>query len=117
MSATLAILVLASGVLAVHLATVLLALRRLRPHQGTAGVIGTPRVTLLRPVCGLDPFDAETLTSSFRQDYPGFEVIFCAQRPDDPVIALIERLIAACSTRPTTACSRSATIRCRAIPS
>ncbi|HPD90963.1 MAG: glycosyltransferase [Rhodobacter sp.] len=95
MSATLAILVLASGVLAVHLATVLLALRRLRPHQGTAGVIGTPRVTLLRPVCGLDPFDAETLTSSFRQDYPGFEVIFCAQRPDDPVIALIERLIAA----------------------
>ena len=58
------------------------------------GVIGQPFVTLLRPVCGLDPFETETLRSSFRQDYPRYEVIFCAQSPDDPVIGLVRRLMA-----------------------
>lgn len=58
------------------------------------GVIGQPFVTLLRPVCGLDPFETETLRSSFRQDYPRYEVIFCAQSPGDPVIGLVRRLIA-----------------------
>jgi ceramide glucosyltransferase len=92
--------------LMVHLGTIRLYLRRLRPADRSSersasgpnvrpvGAIGTPFVTLLRPVCGIDPWDAETLRSSFRQDYPHYEIIFCAQSPQDPVIGLVRRLIA-----------------------
>lgn len=54
-----------------------------------------PFITLLRPVCGLDPFDEETLGSSFTLDYPAYEVIFCAARDSDPAVGLVRRLIAA----------------------
>ena len=77
-----------------HLVAVCLYLRRLDRPNPTGGIIGQPFVTLLRPVCGLDPFDEETLQSSFNQDYPQYEIIFCVQSPDDPVLALLNRLIA-----------------------
>ena len=80
--------------LAAHLLTVGLFLRRLKPRV-VSGTLGTPRVTLLRPVCGVDPFDAETLGSSFTQDYPDYEVIFCAPTATDPAIPLVRTLIAA----------------------
>lgn len=84
----------AATLLGAHLASVALYLRRLsRPVRLPWG-IGRPRVSLLRPVCGLDPFDAETLESSFLQDYPDYEVIFCAQDEGDPAIALLKTLIA-----------------------
>lgn len=82
----------AIGLLLAHLATVGLSLGQLRrplPHR-----IGQPPVTLLRPVCGSDPFDEETLRSSFQQDYPEYEVIFCAPSASDPSVALCRRLIA-----------------------
>lgn len=54
---------------------------------------GGPAVSLLRPVCGIDNFAAETLTSSFAIDYPNYEVIFCVARADDPVLAILRPLI------------------------
>lgn len=88
------ILAVALCFLAAHLVTVGLYLRRLvsRPRPG---ILGTPRVTLLRPVCGVDQFDAETLGSSFTQDYPDYEIIFCAPTATDPAIPLVRSLIAA----------------------
>lgn len=80
--------------LVVHLASTGLALRRYRIVRPLPRWIGTPKLTLVRPVCGVDPFDALTLGSSFRQDHPDYEVIFCAQTPDDPAVALVRRLIA-----------------------
>jgi ceramide glucosyltransferase len=78
-----------------HLLAIGLFLMRLgRPPVAHPGVIGQPFVTLLRPVCGLDPFDEETLRSSFLQDYPAYEIIFCAQSSGDPVIPLLHRLMA-----------------------
>ncbi|WP_370226968.1 ceramide glucosyltransferase [Pararhodobacter marinus] len=85
---------LAALFLAVHLASVALTLHRLQRPRGPGTEIGTPPVTLLRPVCGIDPFDAETLESSFAQDYPDYEVVFCAQTPGDPAIDLVRALIA-----------------------
>ncbi len=82
----------ALGLLLAHLATVGLGLAQFRrglPHR-----IGQPAVTLLRPVCGSDPFDEETLRSSFTQDYPHYEVIFCAPDEADPSVALCRRLVA-----------------------
>jgi ceramide glucosyltransferase len=52
----------------------------------------TPRVTLLKPVCGLEPRLDENLESFFAQDYPAFEVIFGARNNDDPAIRIVERL-------------------------
>ena len=96
-AALVAVLVLgAAALMAVHLLAAALFLRRLarRGPPLREGVIGQPFVTLLRPVCGLDPFDTETLRSSFRQDYPRYEVIFCAPSADDPAVGLVRRLMA-----------------------
>lgn len=84
----------ATLLLLVHLTVAGLYLVRLWRPASPVGVIGTPRITLLRPVCGLDPFDEETLRSSFHQDYPAYEVIFCAQSWHDPAVDLVQRLIA-----------------------
>lgn len=85
----------AAVMLLAHLASTALTLRRYRKPPPRRGMIGTPRLTLVRPVCGVEAFDTLTLGSSFRQDYPDYEVIFCVQRPDDPAIALVRGLIAA----------------------
>src|ERR1700724_1003144 len=53
-----------------------------------------PGVSVVRPVCGLDNFCEETLESSFRLDYPSYEIIFCVARAGDPVLPLVQRLIA-----------------------
>jgi ceramide glucosyltransferase len=53
-----------------------------------------PGVTIVRPLCGLDNFCDETLESSFRLDYPSYEIIFCVARANDPVVPLVHRLIA-----------------------
>lgn len=90
---TVSLAIIAALFLIVHLVAVALYLRRLRQPVPQRRQIGQPFVTLLRPVCGLDPFDAETLLSSFRQDYPHYEIVFCVQRSDDPVIGLVEHLM------------------------
>ncbi len=90
----LALILIAAGLFAVHvLSCVAVGWRLGRPLP--ARPEGAPHITLLRPVCGLDPLDAETLGSSFALDYPAFEVIFCVADGDDPVVPLVRRLIAA----------------------
>lgn len=84
----------AATFLGLHLGTVALYLRRIFRPTPPQGVLGQPHVTLLRPVCGIDPFDAETLESSFRQDYPSYDIIFCAQDHADPVVPLVRAMIA-----------------------
>ena len=53
-----------------------------------------PGVSVVSPVCGLDNFCEETLESSFGLDYPSYELIFCVAKANDPVLPLIQRLIA-----------------------
>lgn len=55
---------------------------------------GSPAISIIRPVCGVDHFDAETLGSSFALDYPTYEILFCASREDDAAVALVRELIA-----------------------
>ncbi len=67
--------------------------RRLRrPLRMPRGPL--PEISLLRPVCGLDAHDTETLGSSFALTYPKYELIFCIASPDDPAVPLVKRLIA-----------------------
>ncbi|WP_460275382.1 glycosyltransferase [Celeribacter sp. ULVN23_4] len=53
-----------------------------------------PHLVLIRPVKGLDPYDRLTLGSSFIQDYPDYEILFCAEHADDPACDAIRDMIA-----------------------
>jgi ceramide glucosyltransferase len=73
-----------------------IAIRRAKPRKTPLPPRpDAPPVSLVRPVCGIDNFCEETLGSSFRLDYPHYEVIFCVARANDPVVAVVKRLIAA----------------------
>jgi ceramide glucosyltransferase len=85
----------ASGALIVQLFTVILFLLRLRRAGRMPKTIGLPHLTLLRPVCGRDAFDEETLGSSFTQNYPAYDIIFCAPSEGDPVVPIVIKLMAA----------------------
>ncbi|SDG75857.1 ceramide glucosyltransferase [Alloyangia pacifica] len=80
--------------LAIHLASAALAGWRYLTPGPQPEPRDTPFLSLIRPVCGLDAFDEETLRSSFRQAYPAYEVIFCAAREADAAVPLVRRLIA-----------------------
>src|SRR5664279_382956 len=66
---------------------------RARPRQAPLPSRAAPGVSVVRPLCGLDNFCDETLESSFRLDYPSYEIIFCVARANDPVVPLVHRLI------------------------
>ncbi|KAF9912589.1 hypothetical protein EC991_010014 [Linnemannia zychae] len=52
-----------------------------------------PGVTIIRPLRGVDCNMYENLASSFRQDYPLFEVIFSVAQPNDPAVAVVKDLM------------------------
>jgi ceramide glucosyltransferase len=54
-----------------------------------------PPVSIIRPLCGIDPFLRETLASTFALDYPFYEIVFCVAHPDDPAAPLARRLMEA----------------------
>jgi ceramide glucosyltransferase len=53
-----------------------------------------PPVSVLKPVHGMEPRLEESLESFFQQDYPDYELIFCARHAHDPALLLAERLSA-----------------------
>ncbi len=53
-----------------------------------------PAVSVLKPVRGIDPGAYEHYATFCRQDYADYEIIFGVADPDDPAIALVQRLIA-----------------------
>jgi ceramide glucosyltransferase len=63
--------------------------RRFRAHLSEF-----PPVTLLKPVCGMEPGLEEHLTSFFEQNYPSYEIIFGARRDDDPALDVVRRISA-----------------------
>lgn len=84
-------LALGCALFSTHVLSLALAWRKCCRRSRLSGP--QPKVSLVRPVCGLD-FDVEaTLASSFAQNYPDYEVLFCAPRADDPVVALVRRLM------------------------
>ncbi len=54
--------------------------------------VALPKVTVLKPLHGVEPMLSDALESFFRQDYPGFQLVFGVQRADDPAIAVVELL-------------------------
>ena len=53
-----------------------------------------PPVTILKPVMGVDAESFENFASFCRQEYPVFQIVFAAASRNDPVLPVIERLMA-----------------------
>jgi ceramide glucosyltransferase len=80
----------------INLVSIALAALRLRAPAPCASPSGPVEpVTIIRPVCGLEPCIEQTLRSSFVLDYPRYELIFCVACSDDPVVPLVRKLMAA----------------------
>ncbi|RKE83871.1 ceramide glucosyltransferase [Rhizobium sp. AG855] len=67
---------------------------RMLHRRGAHRPISKPPVTLVRPICGLENNLERCLASSFRLDWPSYELLFCVARADDPAAALAQRLMA-----------------------
>src|SRR5499427_4614992 len=83
-----------------HIITTIVAAWRCRSVPTVKSTIGEapaalPPVSIVRPICGLDPFLEETLRTSFELAYPTYELIFCVASTRDPAIAVVQELIAA----------------------
>ncbi len=53
-----------------------------------------PAVSLIRPLCGIDNYGRETLASTFTLDDRRCEILFCVADVRDPVLPLIEAMMA-----------------------
>ncbi len=53
-----------------------------------------PPISVLKPVHGMEPRLQENLESFFQQQYPAYELIFCARYAHDPALLLVEKLSA-----------------------
>jgi ceramide glucosyltransferase len=53
-----------------------------------------PSVSVLKPVHGDEPDLEQNLTSFFQQDYPEYEILFCARHTDDLGLAAARRVAA-----------------------
>jgi len=51
-----------------------------------------PPVTLLKPLCGMEPNLRENIASFFDQEYPEFEIIFGTRTVDDPALAVVDEV-------------------------
>jgi ceramide glucosyltransferase len=82
--------------LVLHLTSIIIATARCRTDRSyEIPPLDAPAVSLVRPVCGTENYCEETLRSTFELDYPRYEILFCTAHAYDPVLPLIERLIAA----------------------
>jgi ceramide glucosyltransferase len=52
----------------------------------------TPPVSVLKPVHGMEPRLRENLESFFQQDYPEYELLFCARSSEDAALELVREI-------------------------
>lgn len=62
---------------------------RKRAHAEAGPSTSFPPVTLLKPLCGLEPNLLQNLTTFFEQDYPVFEIIFGTRDDKDPALKIV----------------------------
>ena len=95
-SGTLLALSLCAVLTLVQLASIAVAAFRIgaRRKGGASGASADEPVSLVRPVCGIEPFSEETLGRGFRLAHPSYELIFCVADAGDPVVPLVRRLMA-----------------------
>jgi ceramide glucosyltransferase len=76
----------------VHIASISLAAIRLKAKSSTTHFY-IPHISIVRPLCGEEPFLEITLKSGFELDYQNYELLFCVADPNDPAIDVATRLM------------------------
>lgn len=84
--------VVSSGYWLVSAVTTGLFLRR-KPKLAADAKGSSPKVSILKPVYGLERGAEENFRTFLEQDYPDYEVIFGVQRDDDPVLPVVKKLV------------------------
>jgi ceramide glucosyltransferase len=87
--------------LAANIASIGIAVARMKRRAGNPAGGDAPPVSIVRPLCGLEPYLEATLQSGFDLDYPDYELIFCVADARDPVLPLVRRVMAANPQRPS----------------
>ena len=79
-----------------HVASIVVAILRFRRRspRETLSNQNFPPVSLVRPLCGIDNYAADTLRSTLELDCPHCEILFCVASAKDPVVPLVEALMA-----------------------
>lgn len=86
---------------AINLLSLAIAAGRLRLRRAPLRpAANAPAVSIVRPLCGIEALSEETLRAGFALDYPDYELIFCVADPADPVIQIVERVMAEHPRRP-----------------
>jgi ceramide glucosyltransferase len=63
-----------------------------RLNRPSRSAVDAPPVTLLKPLCGMEPGLYEHLRGFCVQDYPHYQIIFGVRDPKDPALPVAERL-------------------------
>jgi len=81
---------------AIHVASIVIAALRFLKKAAREPLTShnLPPVSLVRPLCGIDNYAADTLRSTFELDYPRCEILFCVASANDPVVPLVESMMA-----------------------
>ena len=79
-----------TGALVYCVLTVIAALRYLSVRP--PALVSAVPISILKPLAGIDDGLEENLRSFFVQAYPDFEILFAVRSPEDPAIAVAERL-------------------------
>lgn len=86
---------IAALLVAANLVCLAIAFLRLRRKPVESALLRQrPPMTIVRPLRGLEAFSRETLTSGLVLDYADYETIFCVADGGDPIVPLVEELIA-----------------------
>jgi ceramide glucosyltransferase len=83
---------IASGLAASYSVLTLLAVVMWRLRRPASQSQPKPPVTLLKPLCGIEPALYEHLRSFCRQDYPEFQIVFGVRDPGDSALSVVQRL-------------------------
>lgn len=75
-----------------YLALVVIAAIRFRHTPSRPTSASLPKVSCLKPLCGLEPNLRRNLESFFQQDYPCYEIIFGARDSADPALGIVRAL-------------------------
>ena len=91
--APLTLLVLGSLVYCVLTIVAAVRYRAVRPAPLRAAALGNAApISILKPLAGIDDGLEENLRTFFEQEYSNFEILLAVRNPDDPAIAVAERL-------------------------
>jgi ceramide glucosyltransferase len=95
----LGLLVLSLAPLAYYLIAIIAAGKFFRNRLAVPSEFAPP-ISILKPIRGLDREAYENFASICRQDYPEFEILFCATDREDTAVPVIEQIIRDFPQRP-----------------